>query len=436
MARYLDEGEDVSSQNAALAAQKAAADKLKTEQGLASYNAGLAQQNYEIKNGLNGFDKPGGSGIDKYLNSFTTSFVENIPVIYGALLTAGAAGAFGGAAGGAAGGAGGAAGGAVGGGVGAGAGAAGGAALGDLSFAGLGGALGIDTAALGAGGAGWAGLGGAAGAGLGAGAAAGAAGAALGSGSIPQVIISGAAGGAGGGIGLGAGAAAGGLGLAGLGNILGNNPTLPINHDALQQLPDDVVDPNAQQVQVPGTVPPKDSIGAIGFPNLPTPAIPYLPVGSVTPGSGNSGTSGPGLGDILGGLGSIGGAYNDYQNSKEDSAWWKSQLDTLEGMYKPGTPEAELMRQKMEAQDAATGRRSQYGVRSANLAADLASKRAGIMTSAGYQNMANAYRDRDSQSLNSLFAAMGSKDTQSLISSIGSGIGSLFSSGTSTAPTR
>lgn len=273
-------------------------------------------------------------------------------------------------------------------------------------------------------------IGGAAGAEAGAGLGGTAIGAGVGAGGIPSVTITGAA--PTGGMGLGAVATgAGALGLAGLAGG-GGNPPAP---------PQDPNDPNIPAVVVPGTRPPVDPIGTVSPGNIPIAPIPYLPPGSVQPGSGTGTPAGgvpsglPGLGNLLGGL--LGGNV-DHIKAQQDADWWKSQLDTLQGMYKPGTPEADLMESKMRAKDAAAGRNSQYGIRATDLAAQLADKRANIMTSAGYQNMANAYRNRSSQDLNGLFSAMGQAgglgNIGSLISQGYNGISSLFGGG-STTPT-
>lgn len=204
---------------------------------------------------------------------------------------------------------------------------------------------------------------------------------------------------------------------AGLGGLLSTNPT------ALQQLPDVQGAPNTSNVPPPigpGNIPQTLPIPSFGIPNVNG--------GPTQPGASNvtPNPSGPGsnplggLGNILGNL--LGGNV-DRIKANQDSDWWKSQIDTLMGMYKPGTPEANLMRQQMEAKDAATGRRSQYGIRETDLAAQLAGKRAGIMTSAGYQNMANAYRQRSSQDLAGLFGAVGANGgLGNTIAGIGNGI--------------
>lgn len=56
------------------------------------------------------------------------------------------------------------------------------------------------------------------------------------------------------------------------------------------------------------------------------------------------------------------------------------QQSKIDGLYNPGTPEANAMQQAMEAKDAAAGRNSQYGVRSVDLAAKLAALKGGLDT--------------------------------------------------------
>lgn len=405
----------------ALAQQKQAAatkyqQSISTPQGYADAQAANAAHWNGIQTGAFGDSSQQESWFDHALSTF----IDYIPVIYAAAVTAGAAGAFGEA--GAA--------------AGAGEGAAAGAGAAGAGEAGLaGGMLSTDLGA--SGGLGFMeGLGGAE-------AASGAAGAGLGSlgadGAMQQVIIHGTAPGLASGL-TGGQLAAGAFGTAGLTNILGSNPQLPTTSPYTDQMPDMNQEvPPGNVVSVPGVRPPPASL----TPNIPL----ILPtniggvgnIPNVT--QGTNGTNGTtptglpsGLGSLLGAAGGLLGGINDYKNSKEDSEWWKGQLDTLMGMYKPGTPEAELMRQKMEARDAATGRRSQYGQRENELAASLADRRSQIMTSAGYQNMANAYRNRSSQDLNGLFGALGNTGTQSLLNSAGSYLGNLF--GAQTAPTR
>jgi hypothetical protein len=141
---------------------------------------------------------------------------------------------------------------------------------------------------------------------------------------------------------------------------------------------------------------------------MPTAAPTTPPSGSVTtPGNNTINLPGlGGLGDILKGLLPLIAGNRDRITNEQDSAFWKDQMDRVTGFYKPGTPEAELMRKKIEAKDAAAGRNSQYGVREMDLAGILAQQRANIMTSPGYIHMADAYRGHYSNSLDSMFNAL------------------------------
>lgn len=286
-------------------------------------------------------------------------------------------------------------------------------------------------------------------------------------GPIPQVIIPGTAPTTG----VGLGEIAAGAGAVGAVGAIGNGPVHTVEVPG-QRPPQPEVDPNIPTVIVPGTLPPgglpdgvSDNlpqpdndltvIPPIGmptdtgvvqppaFPNQPIPDLSNIPLPPVTapntpntpnvPNTPSTGTPNiPNLGSWLPGLL---GAYTDYKNSTEDTAFWKSQMDTLLGMYKPGTPEANLMQQQMEAKDAATGRRSQYGVRSVDLANKLAQNRAQIMTSPTYLEMAEHYRDRWGSRFNSAYGAAGNQQGlggllngvgNSLGTWIGNGLGSLF----------
>jgi hypothetical protein len=54
----------------------------------------------------------------------------------------------------------------------------------------------------------------------------------------------------------------------------------------------------------------------------------------------------------------------------------KEQASSLQNLYGPNSPYAQQMRQRMERQDAAAGRRSQYGTRETELAAKMADTQA------------------------------------------------------------
>lgn len=356
---------------------------------LADYNTMKDKTWNDIQNHTNGYESGGGGGffdfMEHVMDPIMNVAIKATPYLLAASV-GDAAGLFGGL-----------------GGAGSGAGATAGAEAGSYLPGITGAELGSAPVA-----GGLADLAGGVGAGVGAGEAA------AGLGAMPVVTISGAAGGGGlGGAGL-AGLGAAGLGGAALSGLGGNPPAPDVDPN----------DPNIPKVNVPGTVPPpflpSVTPGELGPAILPgLPSLPN-PVQGTSP---NSGTGLPGLpsglAPLLNGLGSLLGGNVDHIKAQQDADWWKSQLDTLQGMYKPGTPEADLMEQKMRAKDAAAGRNSQYGVRATDLAANLADKRAGIMTSAGYQNMSNAYRNRSSQDLNGLFSAIGQ----------GGGIGNMLNTG-------
>jgi hypothetical protein len=82
-------------------------------------------------------------------------------------------------------------------------------------------------------------------------------------------------------------------------------------------------------------------------------------------------------------------AYDAYQRNQNAKAL-QPQINALNNMYQPGSPEALQMQKELDARDAAAGRRSQYGTRSVELNADLAKQRAGILTSPGYLNLQSA----------------------------------------------
>lgn len=59
---------------------------------------------------------------------------------------------------------------------------------------------------------------------------------------------------------------------------------------------------------------------------------------------------------------------------------WQGYEDQINKYYAPGSPEAEMMRQQLERQDARAGRNSQYGQREVDLAARMAAERAKYRT--------------------------------------------------------
>lgn len=81
-------------------------------------------------------------------------------------------------------------------------------------------------------------------------------------------------------------------------------------------------------------------------------------------------------GNGLGGLAQLIGAGQDIKMADKSAdsilAWLQSQMDYMDKLYAPGTPEYDALWQAMSRKDAAAGRNSQYGPRSVDLAAKLA----------------------------------------------------------------
>lgn len=89
-----------------------------------------------------------------------------------------------------------------------------------------------------------------------------------------------------------------------------------------------------------------------------------------------SGLGGGSGGNGLGGLAQLIGAGQDIKMADKSAdsilAWLQSQMDYMDKLYAPGTPEYDALWQAMSRKDAAAGRNSQYGPRSVDLAAKLA----------------------------------------------------------------
>jgi hypothetical protein len=301
------------------------------------------------------------------------------------------------------------------------AGAMGGGAAGAAGAAGAGEAAAAGGAAAGGAAAG--------GAGVGAGAAAGGL---VADAAIPTVVVTGSAGGAGGLGGLGALGAAG-AGAVGLGSMMGGggvDPNVPqVNvtghpEDPGVHIPEgdlpvlippvlNPLDPDKVKLPADGMAKDPNTGGVVGGGGTPGGGVPNLP-GGIKPG------------DVLGGLGGLYSGYQDYKMNQADMSYYQGLLNKMMGMYQPGTPEEELMRKQMEAKDAAAGRNSQYGVRSQNLASQLAAQRAQIMTSPTFAKIAEASRghyDSSLASLSSLFG-QGAANNSALNNLINTGINS------------
>lgn len=135
--------------------------------------------------------------------------------------------------------------------------------------------------------------------------------------------------------------------------------------------------------------------------------------GSLSTGAGGASAGGGGgfslgnMGSIIGNAGKVLGAITDYQHNQQNKDAYNNLISSLNGMYAPGSPEEQLLRQKIEAQDAASGRRSQYGPREANLAGTIAQQRANILTNPTYGSYMNSVTGANSNAYNSLFGTLG-----------------------------
>lgn len=95
----------------------------------------------------------------------------------------------------------------------------------------------------------------------------------------------------------------------------------------------------------------------------------------VTALTGGAGGSSNGLGNY----GDLAGSLFGIVNANRQRKRLQGQQDSLQNLFNPNSPYAQMARQRMERQDAAAGRRSQYGNRETQLAALLADKQASTM---------------------------------------------------------
>ena len=88
--------------------------------------------------------------------------------------------------------------------------------------------------------------------------------------------------------------------------------------------------------------------------------------------------------------------------------------DQINNYYAPGSPEAQLMKQTMDRQDAAAGRNSQYGQRATDLAAKIAGAKMQALTSLANPQNALLQQSLSAQTggLNSLFGYMNQNNAQ------------------------
>lgn len=97
----------------------------------------------------------------------------------------------------------------------------------------------------------------------------------------------------------------------------------------------------------------------------------------------------------LDGLSTLAGQAMGLYDANRQRRRAKEQAQELSGLYGPNSPYAQQMRQRMERQDAAAGRRSQYGTRETELAAKMADTQARMApTLNGLYNQESAARNR------------------------------------------
>lgn len=102
------------------------------------------------------------------------------------------------------------------------------------------------------------------------------------------------------------------------------------------------------------------------------------------------------------------GAINDYTTNQQNKDTYNNTMSYLQNMYAPGSPEEQALRQRIEAQDAAAGRRSQYGPREVQLAGIIAQNKANLLSNPTYASYLGNYTKANSNSLNSVLGALGS----------------------------
>ena len=116
-------------------------------------------------------------------------------------------------------------------------------------------------------------------------------------------------------------------------------------------------------------------------------------IGGLTSGGGSGGSNsstsnGNGSGLNLGGtLGSLLTAYYGNQASNNAAGQYQNQINQINSMYAPDSAYAQQMQGSLAAQDAASGRASQYGQRAQQLAANLTNSKAQMLNSANMQQL-------------------------------------------------
>jgi hypothetical protein len=127
-------------------------------------------------------------------------------------------------------------------------------------------------------------------------------------------------------------------------------------------------------------------------------------------GSNGSNSNGNGNGLNLGGtLSNLLTAYYGNQASNNAAGQYQNQINQINGLYAPDSVYAKQMQGTLAAQDAASGRTSQYGQRAQQLAANLTNNKAQMLNSANMQQLiGNAINSRNQGPATYLAALNGS----------------------------
>ena len=151
-------------------------------------------------------------------------------------------------------------------------------------------------------------------------------------------------------------------------------------------------------------------------------------------GAANAGTAGAGTtANQFPWMQGLLGLYDMY-NKQNASKALQDQFDKvntqINGMYAPGSPEANLMQQEMERKDAAAGRNSQYGVRATDLAAKLAATKGQLLsnTLGNQNNLLAASLATGNSSLGSLANLFGQTTGSTAANTVGNAAGTAVNS--------
>lgn len=164
-------------------------------------------------------------------------------------------------------------------------------------------------------------------------------------------------------------------------------------------------------------------------------AIPSMSNSDVS--SANASTASPGnaAGGFMGngGWGELAQGLAGMYMGNRSTGQYNDALGSLNNIFSPDSPYAQMMRQQMERKDAAGGRRSQYGPRETQLAALLAQHQASTLSSPGYANMMQQRNTSQNQGLNTLLSLL-SKNSGRIGNGIqgmmqGGGLQSMFNNG-------